>query len=187
MSKGNEKSITNNDYGVLTEPGILKFKRLLPGSMERVWEYLTDSEKRGTWLASGKMELRVGGSVELIFNNDNLSTHDDPIPDKYKEYEGVSTYRGTITKLDPPRVLAYTWAEDTAEESEVIFELSPQGDKVLLELTHRKLGVDRDMIIGAIAGWHTHLGILIDNLNGDVPEGFWKEHMRLEEEYEKRV
>ena len=43
-----------NDYGVLTAPDTLRIERLLPGPIERVWQYLTDSDKRATWLAVGK-------------------------------------------------------------------------------------------------------------------------------------
>lgn len=176
-----------SQYGIFTEPGTIYFKRLLPGPIELVWEYLTDPQKRGQWLASGEMELRIGGKVELIFNNDNLSPHDDPIPEKYKEYEGETTYHGTITKLDPPRLLSYTWGEASGGESEVTFELTPKADKVLLELTHRNLGDDRETLLGVGAGWHTHLGILMDKLNGDIPRPFWSVHMQMEEEYGKRV
>jgi uncharacterized protein YndB with AHSA1/START domain len=42
-------------YGVLTEPATLKIQRLLPGPIERVWAYLTDSELRRRWLAAGEM------------------------------------------------------------------------------------------------------------------------------------
>jgi uncharacterized protein YndB with AHSA1/START domain len=41
-----------NDYGVLTAPDTLRIERLLPGPIERVWQYLTDSDKRATWLAA---------------------------------------------------------------------------------------------------------------------------------------
>ena len=37
---------TLDAYGVLTEPQTLKIERLLPGPIERVWAYLTDSELR---------------------------------------------------------------------------------------------------------------------------------------------
>ena len=56
-----------DDYGVVTEPGTVRIQRALPGPIERVWDYLTDSEKRGTWLAKGAMEPNVGGRVELHF------------------------------------------------------------------------------------------------------------------------
>ena len=35
-----------SEYGVVTEPGTVRFERLLPGSVDLVWAYLTDPEKR---------------------------------------------------------------------------------------------------------------------------------------------
>ena len=35
----------------LIEPGTVKMERLLPGPVERVWAYLTESDKRARWLA----------------------------------------------------------------------------------------------------------------------------------------
>ena len=50
------------DEGKVLSPTEVRFERLLPGPIETVWAYLTDSKMRGEWLASGPMELRVGGS-----------------------------------------------------------------------------------------------------------------------------
>jgi len=69
------------NYGTFTEPGTIRFERLLPGPIERVWSYLTESKKRGKWLATGEMELRVGGNVELIFNHADLSPHTEQVPE----------------------------------------------------------------------------------------------------------
>ena len=174
------------DYGVVTEPGTLRIERTLPGPIDRVWRYLTDSEKRGMWLASGEMELRVGGRVELIFRNSSLTENDDPPPAKYANLEDEARTDGRITAYDPPRLLAYTWGESSGEDSEVTFELSPQGKDVLLVLTHRRL-LTRDDMISVAGGWHTHLGILADRLSGRTPAGFWATHTRLEAEYEERI
>ena len=38
-------------YGVLTEPATLTLRRFLPGPVERVWAYLTQSDLRRQWLA----------------------------------------------------------------------------------------------------------------------------------------
>lgn len=178
-----------NEYGTYTnsESGTIYFKRLFPGPIERVWDYLTDSEKRGKWLAPGKMELRIGGQVELNFNHANLSENDDPIPEKYEQYREGSTMLGRITSLDPPRLLSYTWGEESGGESEVTFKLTAEEDKVLLELTHRQLGDSKDILISVGAGWHTHLSILADKLENKEPKGFWSVHTKLEEEYEKRL
>lgn len=58
-----------NDYGMIIEPGTLRIQRLLPGPIERVWAYLTESDKRATWLAAGAMTLENGAPLELEFRN----------------------------------------------------------------------------------------------------------------------
>jgi uncharacterized protein YndB with AHSA1/START domain len=174
------------DYGVVTTPETLLFERRLPGPIERVWAYLTESEKRATWLAGGEMELRIGGRVEHVFRNSELTTNDDPPPAKYASEAAEYRMEGRITACEPPRLLAYTWGEESAEDSEVRFELTPRGDSVVLVLTHSRI-VKRDYLIGAGAGWHAHLGILAERLAGRTPAGFWRTHTRLEAEYETRI
>ena len=56
---------TLDAYGTLTEPTTLKIQRLLPGPIERVWAYLTESDLRRQWLAAGEMEMKVGATFEL--------------------------------------------------------------------------------------------------------------------------
>lgn len=176
-----------SNYGIYTEPGTIRFERLLPGPIERVWEYLTDAEKRGEWLAAGEMELHMGGKVELIFNHNNLTPHDDVPPEKYNDMGGESRLHGQITQLDPPRLLSYTWEESSAPGSEVTFELEEEGEHVRLTLTHRHLGENRDTLTSVGAGWHTHLDIMTDKLNGRKPKPFWDTHTKLEKEYEKKL
>ena len=53
-------------YGALIEPTTLKIQRLLPGPIERVWAYLTDSELRRKWLAAGAMEMKVGATFSSV-------------------------------------------------------------------------------------------------------------------------
>jgi uncharacterized protein YndB with AHSA1/START domain len=127
------------------------------------------------------MELHVGGKVALTFRNSDLSVHPEQAPDKYKDLEGTG-FEGRVTRCDPPRVLSYTWGK----HSEVTFELSPQGDDVLLVLTHRRLP-DRTAMVMVGSGWHAHLAILLDHLSGREPRPFWSTHGRLEAEYERRL
>ena len=56
---------TLDAYGVLIEPTTLKIQRLLPGPIERVWAYLTESDLRRQWLAAGEMEMKVGAPFTL--------------------------------------------------------------------------------------------------------------------------
>jgi uncharacterized protein YndB with AHSA1/START domain len=172
-----------SEYGVVVEQGTVRFERVLPGPIERVWEYLTDSKLRGTWFASGPMELRVGGRVHLRFQHSNLSPHAEKTPEKYKAMDtpqGI-TLTGTITVCVPPRRLAFTW-----DESEVILDLAPAGGDVRLVLTHRRLPSRAEMI-NVSGGWHTHLDVLEERLRGQVPKPFWPRIEPLEREYEARI
>jgi uncharacterized protein YndB with AHSA1/START domain len=174
-----------DEFGRVVESGAIRLERLFPGSIERVWEYLTDSEKRGRWLASGPMDLRPGGAVELRFRHGDLSPRKEPIPERFGQWEGGATVRGRVVRCEPPRLLSYTWAEESGQ-SEVTFELSPQGEEVLLVVTHRRLDV-RDLVVGVAGGWHVHLGILQDLLRGREPAPFWSAFLEIEPEYEARI
>lgn len=173
-----------NEYVQVLEPGVIQIQRLLDGPIERVWSYLVESDKRGQWLASGDLEQWVGGKVIHEFQHSNLSEEPDEIPEKYCDLEGGEYMEGTVTKIDPPRLLAYTWDENATARSEVTFELVEQDGKVLLTLTHRAL--PESEFVPVSAGWHNHLDILADRLAGRPTRAFWKTHMELEKEYEKR-
>ncbi len=179
----------NSDYGQFTAPGEVRFVRFLPGPIERVWEYLTDAEKRGRWLARGSMELHVGGAVNLQFCHAELSPHTEEVPAKYRESCGASgeaaRCTGRVTRCEPPSFLSYTWGESSGAASEVTFELSAQGSRVQLVLTHRRLGEDRGMLTSVASGWHTHVDILIAKLAGAEPLPFWSTHETHEVAYEK--
>ena len=163
----------------LIEPGTVKLERLLPGPVERAWAYLTESDKRATWLAAGEFDLRVGGKVELIFENDKLS--DEKAPPGARA-GGTRRFEGTITRLEPNRALAYSWNWD-GRDSDVLYELAPKGKDVLLTIQHR-LPDDRELVCAVGGGWATHTGILADQLNGAKPRGFWSTHERLMKEFE---
>ncbi|WP_420319120.1 SRPBCC family protein [Ekhidna sp.] len=169
-------------YGKLIEDHTLQFERILPGPIERVWEYLTDGDKRALWFAGGPMDTVPGGKVEYQFDHNRLSPEKEVIPEKYKDLEGGMTSLADVLTYNEPHLLVIGW-----EGGEVTFKLEEQGDDVKLTLTHSNLNRDRDARIGTFAGWHTHLDILTDRLNAIDPKAFWKAHNRMEEEYEKRV
>lgn len=167
----------NEPRSTLIPPSTVRLERLLPGPVERVWAYLTESDKRATWLAAGEFDLRVGGKVELHFENDKLPN--DGVPEGRG---GPRSFEGRITRLEPLRALAYTWKWD-AGDSEVLYELTPKGKDVLLTIHHRlpdEPGIKR----GVSGGWVVHTGILADLLNGVKPRPFWATHDRLVKEYE---
>jgi uncharacterized protein YndB with AHSA1/START domain len=175
-----------SEFGVLTEARTIRFQRVLPGPIERVWAFLTESEQRGRWLASGPMDLRVGGRVELNFRHAELCARPEAAPPKYRKFEQGVTNRGHITRCDPPRLLSFTWDEESEVDSEVTFELSPRGEEVLLVLTHRRLG-GGPMMLSVASGWHTHLGVLADDLTGAERRPFWSRFEAAEAEYRRRL
>jgi uncharacterized protein YndB with AHSA1/START domain len=152
----------------LIKPSTVRLERLLPGPVERVWAYLTESKKRATWLAGGEFELRVGGKIELIFENDKLS-------DESRDF-GTKKFEGRITRLEPMRLLAHSWDWD-GKDSEVRYTLEPRGKDVLLTVEHR-MPEGSPALKGVGGGWATHVGILEDQLKGAKPRGFWSTHDR---------
>ena len=170
---------TLSAYGVLTEPATLTISRLLPGPIERVWAYLTESERRREWLAAGQMEMQVGAPFELVWRNDELCKTPTQRPAGFPE---ESRMQSRITELDPPRKLAFTWRGS----GDVSFELQPQGSEVLLTVVHRRLP-DRDTLIKVAAGWHQHLDTLVAKATGAEPEPFWPGWARLQQDYDRRL
>jgi uncharacterized protein YndB with AHSA1/START domain len=173
----------NDQPAQFPAPGEIRIMRTLPGPIERIWTYLTDPAKRSRWFAGGPMELHVGGKVELFFQHKNLAPDETP-PEKFVNLhnEGFKM-PGTILRCEPPRVLSYTFDDN----SDVTFELIPQDAKVLLILTHRSRGEDLPFLSGYASGWHTHLNLLIALLDGTPPPPFWATHTRLKAEYEKQL
>jgi uncharacterized protein YndB with AHSA1/START domain len=174
---------TNEQHGKFTNSGEVRFAHILPGSIERVWNYLTDSEKRARWFGGGVLEQKVGGKVEFVMVHKNLAPNETP-PAKYAQVQdpGV-TFEGRVLRCEPPRLLVYTFGSD---DSEVTFELTPQDKHVLLVLTHRTQGnEERAELTNYAAGWHTHLAHLVAELEGTPRPKFWAMHAKLLAEYEK--
>ena len=164
----------------LIAPSTVRLERLLPGPVERVWAYLTESDKRATWLAAGEFDLRVGGNIELHFDNDKLPN--DP---GHGNKGGRHKFTGKITRCEPLRALGHTWSWD-GKPSEVLYELTPKGKDVLLTI-HHKLPDERNVKIDVLGGWVVHTGILLDQLNGVKPRPFFATQARLKREYEAAV
>ena len=169
-------------YGTIIAPNTIRFERLLPGPIERVWAYLTESDKRSKWLASGELDLRGGGEAQVNWLHSNLDAAPSEAPERYKNGHSM---KATITRCEPPRVLGYTWGARADALSEVVFELSEQGQDVLLVLTHHRLPNTNDLL-GVSGGWHTHLDILVEHLNYRTSPAFWEKHTALHAEYKDR-
>lgn len=166
-------------YGTLTEPATLRIQRLLPGPIERVWAYLTESDLRRKWLASGEMALEVGASFELVWRNNELT---NPPGERPSGFGDEHRMQSRITELDPPRRLSFTWGNS----GDVTFELEPRDHKVLLTVIHRRLP-DRGTMLMVGAGWHMHLDVLVARVSGTQTEPFWDGWARLKTDYDRRL
>ena len=147
-------------FAQLVDPSTLVIKRWLPGPVERVWDYLADSDLRRKWLASGDMSQGAGTAFTLTWRNDDLSRPSDPRPENFPAEHSM--------------------------ESKVTFDLEPKGKKVLLTLTHTGI-TERSGKVGISAGWHTHLDILVADVSGDTASSFWSNWAKLKAEYETRI
>jgi uncharacterized protein YndB with AHSA1/START domain len=122
---------------------VLRMERWLAHPPEKVWRAVTEPDRLADWFP-GKItpELRVGGAVEFEFGGS-----------------------GSVTDLDPPHLIAYTWGEDHLR-----WELRAEGAGTRLVLTHTF-----DDHAGAAsfgAGWHTcivALGLALDGRPGADP------------------
>jgi uncharacterized protein YndB with AHSA1/START domain len=172
----------NQEHGKFPNAAEVRFVRILPGPIERVWEYLVEPKKRKEWFCGGTTALKPGGKMTFEFNNKQLAPGPEVVPDKYREHaaDGIKS-EAVVTQCDPPRLFSFTWGE-----GEVIFELEPQGEKVLFTLTHRKLP-NRKEVLDVSGGWHIHLTVLVAKLEGSAQPPFWSTLERLEQEYDKLI
>ncbi len=142
-----------NGKGEFQTAAMVRFERLLPGPIERVWEFLVSPDRLPGWFGDAIIEPRAGGAVTIMGGH----------------------VRGVVTTWNPPRRLTYTWnvftpgeAESPYPESYVTFELESRGSDVRLTLTHLPV-LERFEKQNAM-GWHTFLDMLGAALRGEQVE-----------------
>ena len=167
----------NDKHGVLGPDQSLRIQRLLPGPIERVWAYLTESDLRRQWLASGTMQLQSGASFELVWRNDELS---DSAAERPDGFSAESSATCQFIEVEPLRRLRYIWPG----VGEVSMELESVGADVLLTLIHRQL-VGEQLVLNVSAGWHAHLVLLIARLENIAAPSLWATWKKLRTEYEE--
>ncbi len=139
-----------SDKGQMSKVAAVRFERLLPGPIERVWDYLTRTDLLPGWFGAGVIEARVGGQVNLMDGH----------------------IRGTVTQCKAPHILSYTWnvfgpgeAASPYPESYLTLTLEEQGNKVLLTLNH--LPILEPFEKQNAMGWHTFLDMVEAALRGE--------------------
>ncbi len=169
----------NDMPGTLANGTTLRMQRRLPGPIERVWSYLTDSDLRRQWLANGAMRLQPGASFELVWRNDELSGSPAERPEGFSA-ESRATCQ--FIEVEAPWRMRYTWPG----VGEVNIELEAVDNDVLLTLTHRQLSGE-GLILNVCAGWHAHLVLLVAHLEGTSPPSLWSTWRRLRKDYEEQL
>lgn len=175
-----------DNFGQRVDAHTVRFERILPGPVEKIWAYLVDGKKRGEWFASGELPAKIGDSFEMYIKHSDLSPNKSPPPEQFKEMDSTG-HRATekLLALEPMRRVAYTFGNQHPPASEVEFMLTPEGDNIRLTLTHRKVP-DRAYAVNVSGGWHAHLAILQYKAEGKVPPPFWEVWKETEHTYEKR-
>jgi len=113
-------------------PDAIRLERVLDAPVETVWRYLTEANLRQRWFMGGT-DATAGGEFELLNDHDNLSDDDVPYPESYAPYKG-KTWNERVLRFEPPRLLKTTF--QGGNNGVVTFELTPEGERTRLVLTH---------------------------------------------------
>ena len=139
--------------GEIVPENAVRFIRILPGPVEKVWALLTETKRLPEWYGEGIIEPREGGNVQLMGGH----------------------IRGVVTGWRPHSLLAYTWnVFDPGESvsrypiSYLEFALAPEDKAVKLTLTHRPIPAEFQK--QTAMGWHTMLDLVEAGLNGEFPK-----------------
>ena len=126
----------------------VRFERLYPHPIERIWAAVTVADELAHWFPSrAVIDLREGGTVQFA---------GDP---------HTPEFTGRVVAYDPPHKLAFTWGGD-----ELLFELeAPTADSCRLTLTNF-LEAENAAARNA-AGWAVCLGELTKHLSGEQADG----------------
>lgn len=161
----------------------IRMERILDAPIETVWRWLVEPELRKQWFAGGATDDREGGEIELVFDHDNLSSDDVPYPEKYKGGKGHIAHE-KIVAYDPPHRFAFSW--DGGKEGIATFDLSPDGDRTRLVLTHS--GISGPVAMANFGGgWYSHLAVLETKLAGGTVRDFWALHKDSEARVSKTL
>ena len=130
----------------------VRFERVYPHPVERVWRSITVPDELASWFPSQvEVDLREGGAMRFT---------DDP--------HLAEPMDGRVVELDPPKVFAFLWGKDLLR-----LELAPEGDGTRLTLIQT---LEPDEAARNASGWH----VCLDKLGGEDTdwEPLYEEYQR---------
>ena len=155
-------------------PDTIRLERTLDAPVEKVWRYLTEADLRRSWFMGGT-DAGANGEFEVLVDHDNLSEDDDvAYPESYAEFKGA-VWTEKVLRFEPSKLFQTTF--QSGKNGTVTYELSPDGDRTRLVLTHSGIASP----VGAQdfgSGWNSHLTVLEERLLGRGVKDFWALHAR---------
>ena len=127
---------------------VLRFERHLPRPVEEVWRAVTDPAEMRSWFPT-RIEIaewKAGASLTHHFDEHDI----EPLP-------------GTVLAWDPPRLVRFTWGDDTIGFD---LEVAPDGGTVFV-LTEE---LSANHAARNAAGWESCL----DRLELGTADGPWQ-------------
>ncbi|HEY9679037.1 MAG TPA: SRPBCC domain-containing protein [Drouetiella sp.] len=148
-----------DDLGSVVDATTIKFERILPGSVEQIWKYISEPELLNQWLCtSARIEPKHHARVEYEFEQEAVSN-----------FIGCARIRGLVSNVDHHSRLCHSWIDSGADvDSEVSYELEAVGDnETKLVVTHSR--VPSNKMAEYLSAWHVWLDNLWRRLRGVVP------------------
>jgi uncharacterized protein YndB with AHSA1/START domain len=144
---------------------VLRFERRLAHPVDRVWAALTEPDELGGWFGEVEIELAEGGSFSLRQQNrmteEDVEKYGIELPDDF-DLEQTKPVQGTITRLDPPRLIEY----DTDHFGLLRWELREEEPGCVLTFTNTVDFPEGFPPAQTLAGWHSYLDQLEQALAG---------------------
>jgi uncharacterized protein YndB with AHSA1/START domain len=153
QQKQKERAAETERSRIMTELKTVEAEQFLPHPPAAVWRALTEPQLLAQWWAPTDIAPVVGHAFSITF------------PD-------WGAQRCTVTAVDEPRVLAYTFSEGVLD-SVITWSLNPEGAGTRLFLEHA--GFDIDTPIGKTgfngmgAGWPGVISRINGVIAADLP------------------
>jgi uncharacterized protein YndB with AHSA1/START domain len=160
---------------------VLRFERTFAHPPERVWRALTDPDQLRRWFPA-VVDFDLTPGAKLRFDLTPEAKRRLRIPDGE-----ATTTDGEVTRVEPPRLLEYTWGEEVLR-----WELTADaagGCRLVFTDVFADLGGAAESGAAQMgAGWHAGLEVLEARLDGrEVGWSAWDRAERLQEDYARSM